>query len=319
MARAPATHCLAITGATATGKTDVAIEVARRLDSEIISLDSRQVYRGMDIGTAKATPAQRAAIPHHGIDLVDPSDRYNAGRFSEDARSWITSIHHRGRIPILVGGTGFFLRALTHPMFAEPDVDTGRKEALKRLLNERSREELLHWLRALDPTGAERLTSEAGRQRIARLIEMVLLTGRPLHWWQKHSPPRQEPVDAVTFVLELERRVLYERINQRVLQMVKQGLVQEVQSLLDRGYDETSPGMKTVGYIELIPYVRGECSLETAIDAIQRASRSYARRQITWLRHQLAEPVVRLNAAAPREEIVEAIVTEWQRHNANRN
>lgn len=312
-------ECLAITGATATGKTDIAIDVARRLNGEIISVDSRQVYRGMDIGTAKATSTQRMAVPHHGLDLADPSERYNAGRFSEDARRWIDEVRGRGRLPILVGGTGFFLRALTHPMFTEPETSPERKEALKALLNQRSREELLHWLRTLDRTGADRLSSEAGRQRISRHIEIVLLTGRTLDWWQKNSPPAHPPVAMVTFVLELDRETLYERINSRVTRMVESGLVREVEALLARGYDETSPGMKTVGYVETIPYVRGECGLETAIDSIQRASRSYARRQITWLRHQLAEPVIRLDAARPRDEIVERIVTEWQRHNANRN
>lgn len=310
---------LAIAGATATGKTEIAIEVAQRLKGEIISFDSRQVYRGMDIGTAKATPAQRAAVPHHGLDLVDPKERYNAGRFSEDARRWVGDIRKRGHVPILVGGTGFFLRALTHPMFAEPQLDAERKEALKALLNERSHEELLHWLRTLDRTGAERLSAESGRQRIARHLEIVLLTGRTLNWWQQNSPPTQPPLPAVTFVLELDRETLYARINARAVQMVKNGLVREVEGLLAREYDETSPGLKTVGYTEMIPYVRGEYGLDVAIDAIQRASRSYARRQITWLRHQLAEPVFRLDATGPRDEIVESIVTLWQRHNANRN
>ena len=311
-------ECLVITGATATGKSDVAIEVARRLDGEIISVDSRQVYRGMDVGTAKATEQQRSAVPHHGLDLVLPSERFSAGRFAEAARTWLHEIRARGHLPVLVGGTGFFLRALTHPMFAEPEMDGNRREALKRLLDARSREELLDWLQTLDPTGAARLAPEAGRQRIARLIEIVLLTGRPLHWWQRHSPPPHPALPTVTFVLELEREVLYERINARVVSMVNNGLVQEVERLLASGYDEASPGLKTVGYAEMIPHVRGETSLDSAIDAIQRNTRSYARRQITWFRHQLAEPVIRIDAGQDRAGIVASIVTEWQRH-AHRN
>jgi tRNA dimethylallyltransferase len=311
-------QCLVITGATATGKSDVAIDVAKQLNGEIISADSRQVYQQMDIGTAKATTAQRAAVPHHGIDLVPPSERYSAGRFAEDARRSIDEIRAREHLPVLVGGTGFFLRALTHPMFAEPELDPQRRESLKRLLNTRSREELLHWLRTLDRVGAGRLTADAGRQRIARLIEMVLLSGRPLHWWQQHSPPAQTPVPTVTFVLELDRETLYERINARVVAMVNNGLVQEVERLLASGYDESSPGLKTVGYAELIPHVRREVGLDAAIGAIQRNTRSYARRQITWFRHQLAEPVVRVDAAQDRTDIVASIVTEWQKH-AHRN
>jgi tRNA dimethylallyltransferase len=309
---------LVITGATATGKTDVAIDVARELNGEIISFDSRQVYQRMNIGTAKATSVQRAVVTHHGIDLVLPSERYNAGRFANDARCWIDEIKSRGRLPILVGGTGFFLRALTHPMFAEPELDPGRKEALKRILNTRSREELLYWLKTLDRTGADRVGPEAGRQRIARMIEIVLLTGRPLGWWHR-QPSLQPPIRTLTFVLELDRSALYERINRRVVAMVNHGLIAEVEGLLASGFDEHSPGMKTVGYIEVIPHLRGEYGLDVAVDAIQRATRAYARRQVTWFRRQLAEPVVRVDAAQPRADIVRTIVTEWQRHNANRN
>jgi tRNA dimethylallyltransferase len=316
---ASAFDCLVITGPTASGKTGVAIDVARQIDGEIISVDSRQVYQDMDIGTAKATPAERAAVPHHGLDLLPPTERYNAGRFAAAARTWIADITARGRVPILVGGTGFFLRALTHPMFNEPPLDAARKERLKGVLNQKSREELLAWLGHLDPVGAARVTDEAGRQRIARMIEVVLLTGHPLHWWQRQPANDAAPINALTVVLTLDRAALYERINQRVVEMVSSGLVQEVETLLARGYDEHTPGMKTVGYIELIPYLRGQTTLAEAVDAIQRATRGYARRQITWFRHQLAEPVVEIDASLPRAEIVDLIVREWRQKHENRN
>ncbi len=310
--------CLVITGATATGKTDIAIEVAQQLDGEIISFDSRQVYQHMDIGTAKPTSDQRAAVPHHGLDLLPPSRQYNAGKFAEDARGWMADIRGRGKLPILVGGTGFFLRALTHPMFEEPQIDEARKDALKHVLNLKTRTELIAWLRHLDPEAARQADEQTTRQRIARLLEVVLLTGRPLEWWQQHAQPTEPPIDAVTFVLELERTQLYQRINERVQQMIRAGLVQEVESLLAAGYNEHSPGMKTTGYIELIPYVRGQCTLQEAIDAIQRATRAYARRQITWFRHQLAEPVIRIDAGKSRKTVVDAIVQEWAER-AHRN
>jgi tRNA dimethylallyltransferase len=309
--------CLVVTGATATGKSDVAIAVARELGGEIISVDSRQVYQGMDVGTAKATPEQRGLVPHHGIDLLPPTERYSAGKFAEDARRWIREIEARGHVPVLVGGTGFFLRSLTHPLFAEPELDPQRREALKQLLNARPREELMYWLKTLDPVGAIGLPPESGRQRIGRMIEIVLLTGRPLRWWHERCDP-PEPVGTLTFVLELPREILYERINRRVRDMVDAGLVQEVEHLLANA-SEASPGLKTVGYAELIPYLRNEYGLEEALGAIQRATRAYARRQITWFRHQLAEPVIRINAAEPREVIVRTIVTEWQKHHAHRN
>jgi tRNA dimethylallyltransferase len=314
-----AADCLVITGPTASGKTGIAIDVARRLGGEIISVDSRQIYQTMDIGTAKATPQQRAAVPHFGLDLLPPSQRYNAGRFAEDARGWIAEIRARGHVPVLVGGTGFFLRALTHPMFSEPPLDPSRKEALKRFLNQKTREELLVWLRHLDAAGSERLSAQAGRQRIARMIELVLLTGHPLHWWHRQHEPDVRPIHAFTVLLRLDRDILYERINQRVRDMVNSGLVQEVEDLLARGFTEDSPGMKTVGYRELVPHLRGEYSLDKAIDAIQRATRGYARRQLTWFRHQLAEPVIEIDATMPHEQIVEIIVTEWRRMNENRN
>lgn len=310
---------LVITGATATGKTSVAMEVAQRIGGEIISLDSRQIYRGMNIGTAKATPEQQAVVKHYGIDLLAPSERYNAGSFAQHASEWLEQIRDHGHLPIFVGGTGFFLRALTHPLFEEPELDPARKEAMKQYLNAFSREELLRWLAALDPGGAKRLSSEAGRQRLGRMIEVVLLTGRSLTWWQQHAVTTGPLIKPHTFVLELPRRVLYDRINARVIEMVNNGLVQEVTQLMDRGYTENSPGMKTTGYTELMPYIRGEVTLEEAIDAIQRATRSYARRQETWFRHQLFEPVVRLDATLPVAEIADRIVSEWPTTNENRH
>jgi tRNA dimethylallyltransferase len=189
---------------------------------------------------------------------------------------------------------------------------------LKHVLNLKPRTELVAWLRHLDPDAARQVTEETSRQRIARLLQVVLLTGRPLGWWQQHAQPAEPPIDALTFVLELDRTRLYQRINERVQAMIRAGLVQEVEQLLAAGYNEHAPGMKTTGYMELIPYVRGQITLQQAIDAIQRATRGYARRQITWFRHQLAEPVVRIDAGQERRVIVDAIVQHWETH-AHRN
>ena len=311
--------CLAITGATATGKTDIAIAIAQQLNGEIISLDSRQIYREMDIGTAKPTAAQQAAVSHFGLDLLPPSERYSAGRFAEDARRWMHEIIARGHLPLLVGGTGFFLRALTHPMFQEPDLDAERKERLRAYLGGLEREELVRWLEALDADGGGRLHADAGRQRITRMLEVVLMTGRSLGWWHAHSSSEADPAVPLTVVLDLPRDILYERINQRVLQMIEHGLPDEVARLLAAGYDEDAPGMNTTGYTELIPYVRGETSLEEAVEAIQRATRAYARRQLTWFRHQLSGPVVHIDASLPQAQVIESIVNEWREHAAHRD
>jgi tRNA dimethylallyltransferase len=304
---------IAITGPTASGKTDLAIEVALRVGGEIISMDSRQVYTGMDIGTAKASAAQRALVPHFGVDVLPPSERYNAGRFARDAREWIRQIRSREHAPVLVGGTGFFLRALTHPMFPEPPLEPQRKEALKRYLHRYSREELLEWLAALDAETAARLAREGGRQRLARAIEVALLTGRALSSWQREPAPDVPALKFCTFVLDLPRDVLYERINRRVTDMLEAGLVAEVRGLLAAGYDEEAPGMNATGYIELLSYVRGETALEVATEEIRTATRQFARRQVTWFRHQLGDALA-LDATRPIDELARDIAALWSRY-----
>lgn len=305
---------LVVTGPTASGKTALSIRVALRLDGEIVSMDSRQVYRGMNIGTAKATPEERAAVAHHGLDLVDPDQRYSAGAFARDARRWIAEIRSRGRVPVLVGGTGFFLRALTRPLFNEPELPRERRERLDSFLKSRPGAELERWLEVLDPETARSLRGRAGgagRQRVLRALEIVLLTGRPLPWWHAHAPPAETPLRPLVFVLDLPRDQLYARIDARVHAMIEAGLVEEVARLLRAGYDTGDPGMNATGYPEIVKHLRGEWSLEDAVDAIQRATRRYARRQLTWFRHQLPADAVWLDATRPVCELEEEIVQRW--------
>lgn len=306
---------LAITGPTATGKTELAIAVAERLDGEIISMDSRQVYRGMDIGTAKPTLEQRARVPHHGLDLVDPSERYSAGRFARDARRWIGEIRGRGRVPVLAGGTGFFLRALTNPLFDEPELDAERRERLQRYLDRLPMTRLWQWLETVDPVSARRLRSGGGRQRVSRALEVAILTGRTLPWWQANAPSREPPVPLVILVLHLPRAELYRRIDQRVDRMVEAGLVEEVARLLAEGFDAGDPGMTATGYAEIIAVLRGETLLEVALDDIRRATRQYARRQLTWFRNQLPESAHWLDAMRPTEELTEEAIRIWRSAN----
>jgi tRNA dimethylallyltransferase len=279
-------------------------------------MDSRQVYQGMEIGTAKATRQQRALVPHHGVDVSSPAERYSAGRFARDARVWITDIRERGNVPLLVGGTGFFLQALTHPMFEEPEMSTERREALKRWLDAQPRAEMYRWLEQLDPDTAESRGPAGGRQRIARALEVALLSGRPVSWWHRNSPPSEAPLRFRTFVLNLPRETLYERINQRVRYMVEAGLVAEVEELLASGLTESDPGMNATGYPEIVRFLQGTSTLEQAIDEIQRASRRYARRQLTWFRHQLPEDAVWIEADQPAADIAEQVVRTWMREEA---
>jgi tRNA dimethylallyltransferase len=305
---AMARQALVITGATATGKTAVSIRVARRIGGEIISMDSRQVYRGMDIGTAKPSLDERDGVPHHGFDVVEPGERFNAGRFADLARDWIAGIRGRGRVPILVGGTGFFLRSLTHPMFEEPPLDARRKEQWKRYLADLPGEMVARWAARLDPELARRTTD---RQRLSRAIEIAVLTGRPLTWWQRQAQPARPAIDLAIFVLDLPRELLVRRIEDRVDAMVRDGLVEEVRSLVAHGHDEREPGLDATGYIELIPHLRGERDLHEALDMVKVATRRYARRQRTWLRHQLPAGAYWLDADRPADELADIIVREW--------
>jgi tRNA dimethylallyltransferase len=299
---------LAILGATATGKTAVAVDVARRLGGEVISLDSRQIYRGMDIGTAKPTADEMQGVPHHGLDLVDPDERFSAGRFADLARSLIAGIEARRRVPVLAGGTGFYLRALTQPMFEEPAADVSRRERWKQYLAGLTRPELARWAARLDPVAAAWVRD---RQRLARIIEVAMLTGRPLSWWRDHAPSPRQPIDPVVIVLDLPPGLLVRRIEDRVDTMIRHGLADEVRALLDRGYSPDHPGLKTTGYVELIPYVLGERTLEEAAELVKAATRRYARRQRTWLRNQLPASVQRIDAAQPRDQIVDEITRAW--------
>lgn len=273
-------------------------------------MDSRSVFRGMDVGTAKPTPEERGGVPHHGIDIAEPSERFGAGRFARYARPLVEEIRGRGRVPMLVGGTGFFLRALTHPIFRQPELDEPRRLALAARLDAMETEELHRWLAALDPPSAERLREWGGRQRLLRALEMPLLTGRPLSWWQA-QPPEAEPVPVLPFVLDVPAETLDERVDRRVDAMVREGLVEEVRALLAR-YGEGAPGLNAHGYAELIPHLRGERTLDEALDLVRRNTRAYTRRQRTWFRRQLPPGAVRLDALRPRGELADEIAARWR-------
>jgi tRNA dimethylallyltransferase len=302
---------LAIVGPTSSGKTALSIEVARRLDGEVVSMDSRSVFRGMDVGTAKPTPAERGGIPHHGIDLADPSERFGAGRWARHARHAIEEIGARGRVPMLVGGTGFFLRALTHPIFTEPEMDGARREALARRLAGMDEAELHRWLAEVDPATAARLKAWGGRQRLMRALELPLLTGRTLGWWHAHAPPEAEPVPVLAFELRVPRERLDTGVNARVDEMARNGLVDEVRALVAR-FGDDAPGLNAHGYAELIPYLRGERSLDEALELVRKNTRAYTRRQETWNRRQLPAGAVALDATRPRAELADEIVARWR-------
>ena len=302
---------LALTGPTASGKTRLSLAAARVLDAEIVSMDSRQVYRGMDVGTAKATLDERARIPHHGLDLLDPDEAYSAGRFARDARRWIADIRGRGRLPLLVGGTGFFLKVLLEPLFREPELDPDRVERLREHLEGYPRETLERWVRTVDPARAE-VAAEGGPQRLIRTLEVTLLSGRPLSWWHEEAEPEGRALPARLACVDLPRPELDRRIRARAEAMVRRGLVEEVRRLLGAGYGPDDPGLTGAGYREIVDYLRGECSLDEAVDRIEVRTRQYARRQLTWFRNQLPADTIRIDGEEPVERQVERLRAGWQ-------
>lgn len=299
-----------ITGPTGTGKTDLAVQLAERLGGEIVSADSRQVYQYLDIGTAKPSAALRDRVPHHGLDFLGPQERYSAGRFGRDAREWIDGIVGRGRVPIVTGGTGFFIRALLEPLAPEPDIEPERRERLRYILKGWPTGRLRTWLERLDPSRASQLHNEGGPQRLARSLEVVLLSGRCHSWWLE-QPAQTEPLASLVVCLRLPLADLYRRIDRRFDEMMTAGLLDEVRSLTSR-CREDAPALKSVGYAELISHLRGECTLAEAVEAAKRNTRQFARRQLTWFRHQLPADAVWLDASRRREELVEEVLRSWE-------
>ena len=302
---------LAVTGPTASGKTDLSLALAERMPAEIVSMDSRQVYIGMDVGTDKVDASVRRRVPHHGLDLVRPDERYSAGHFARDVRRWVCEIRGRGCVPLLVGGTGFFLRAVTDPIFAEPTLDESRLGALRAYLRDQDAGRLARWVRRLDAERAE-VAIQGGPQRMSRTIEVALLSGTPLSTWHREAPPEAEGLAGVVVVLDLPRDEMDGRIDDRVTRMVERGLVDEVRALLDAGYVDQDPGMSGTGYREVSACLRGDVSLEEAMEAIRRSTRQYARRQLTWFRNRLPESAVRIDATVPIEVQVEAALEAWR-------
>lgn len=301
----------AIGGPTATGKTETAIAVARRIDGEIVSVDSRQAYRGMEIGTAAPSAEERERVPHHGVAFLDPGERYGAGTFSRLAREWIGEIRARGRVPILAGGTGLFVSALTDPVFREPEMGRARRARLRAWAEDQRLERLRRWVRRLDP-GLEERIGTLDRQRCSRTLELALLSGRPLLWWQEHGEPEAPPVPVRHFVLELPPGHHRRAIRERTERQLDEGWPEEVRRLLGAGGGRGDPGLSAVGYRTVASLLRGEIDREEAVERIVRDTWAYARRQRTWFRHQVPVTAVRLDARRPAAELAERVVREWR-------
>jgi len=287
---------IAIVGPTASGKSALALRVAERLRGEIVSADSRQLYRGMDIGTAKPSAAERARVPHHLIDVAEPGDRYDVFQYQRDARAALANIRSRGRIAVVVGGTGLYVRALLDAL----DLGALPHDPALRARLEREDPSTLHErLRAIDPEAAERVDPRNTR-RVVRYLEVASIAGRPV------SRARGTPLPALRIGLRPPREALIAAIERRVREMVDAKVLDETQRLIERGIDPALPSMSAHGYVHWAAHLRGEIDIETAIARTARDVRSYSRRQMTWFRR---DPAIRWydpTAEDPLAAIVEA-------------
>ncbi len=284
---------LAIVGPTATGKSALAVQAALALGGEVVNCDSMQMIRGMDIGTAKPTPEERAAVPHHLYDVIAPDEAYSAGRYMEEARPVCSEIAGRGGTPVVTGGTGLYLRALLEGVFDGPGSAPAIRKRLQRIRERRGGEFLHHLLERRDPVSASRI-HPADRVRVIRALEVYFATGTPISALQ----PRREPLRGFRVLkigIGLPRALLYERIHRRVERMFHEGLVEETERLLEAGYPADCKGFEALGYRRVVSHLRGDISLHEAIDLTARDTRRYAKRQMTWFRrerriHWLAVP-----------------------------
>ena len=273
-----------VCGPTASGKTALSIALARAFDGEVVSADSMQIYRGMDIGTAKPTLEEREGIPHHMLDVAEPGESYSVSRYVQEATACVEDILSRGKLPIVCGGTGLYIDGLIRGTDFQPaGTDNGIREVLEKEWEEQGAEAMMARLAAVDPDSAERLHL-SDKRRILRALEVYLATGETItahNARTKAIPPRFE---AVMIGLNTQPRdILYGRIDRRVDMMLEQGLLQEVQTLLEKGLLEGTAA-QAIGYKELLAHFRGEMTLDAAADLIRQKSRNYAKRQLTWFR-----------------------------------
>ena len=295
-----------IVGPTAVGKTAVALALAAHWPLEVISADSRQIYRRLDIGTAKPTRKERARLPHLGLDVVEPGTRYSAGRFAHDAAAWIEEARHRSSLPVVVGGTGLYVRALAEGLFREPALEPGRRRSLDAFAARLEPLELLRWAGRLDPG-----FRGGGRQRAARAIEVALLSGYPLSHWQE-AARSHGAIRPWYVVLTVPRQVLHQRIARRAEEMVRRGLIEEVAAVLAEGHPPTAPGLDGIGIREAVEYLHGRRERDSVAQAIAVSTRQYAKRQETWFRHQLGDDVLTLDATRSPEKLAEQIAMSWK-------
>lgn len=287
------TNLIAIVGPTASGKTGLAIEIAKKYNGEVISADSIQIYRGMNIATAKPDESEMSGVKHHLIDFLDANEAYSVGKYVEDAKKAISDITGRGKLPVICGGTGLYIDSLLNGItFVENSSDAKLREELNKLAEEKGVEYLLKMLLEFDPYSYMRLYEEKNLKRIVRAIEFYKTTGKTITEQNENSRLSEPEYNSIIFGLTAkDRQYIYDRINKRVDKMIENGLVEEAKEVLSSHLSETSS--KAIGYKQLIPYFNGEASLDECIERVKTETRHYAKRQLTWFRRN--EDIIWIN------------------------
>ncbi|MCI8301069.1 MAG: tRNA (adenosine(37)-N6)-dimethylallyltransferase MiaA [Lachnospiraceae bacterium] len=275
-----------LTGPTAVGKTELSIQLAKMTEASVISADSMQVYRHMDIGSAKIKDSEMQGIPHYLIDLLEPAEEFHVVKFQEYAKKYMEEIYAQGRIPLIVGGTGFYIQAVLYNIdFTKERGDTAYRAVLEQTAKERGARVLHEMLAQADPQAAANI-HENNVKRVIRALEFHHLSGQKISEHNDTERQKESPYNFVYFVLNDERELLYQRINQRVTQMLDEGLVEEVQKLQELGCGRHMVSMQGLGYKEILEYLEGNCTLEEAEYKIKRDTRHFAKRQLTWFRRE---------------------------------
>lgn len=277
---------IVLTGPTAVGKTSLSISLAKAVNGEIISADSMQVYKGMDIGSAKIRKEEMQGVTHYLVDILEPEEEFHIVKFQELAKAAMEEIYAKGKIPILVGGTGFYIQAVTRDIdFTQAEQETSYREELEQLAKEKGAEYLHEKLREVDPKSAENIHAN-NVKRVIRALEFYHQNGTPISDHNEEQKQQTSPYNLSYFVLTAPREILYERIDRRVDQMMEEGLLEEVKSLRERGCHRGMVSMQGLGYKEILAYLEGEYPLEEAVRILKRDTRHFAKRQLTWFRRE---------------------------------
>ncbi len=303
-----------ITGPTAVGKTAVSIALAKAMNGEIISADSMQIYKYMDIGTAKVTKEEMEGVEHHLIDFINPEEQFTVADYKENATNLITYLNNMGKLPIIIGGTGLYINSLVYELnFVDVPPNQKLRNKLENIAEIQGKKALLDMLYEIDPVAAERYT-ENDIQRIVRAIEITTISGKTFDEYGSNFRVVNDKYDVLIYCLNMDRQKLYERIDKRVDIMLEMGLVEEVKNLMDSGYGKDLVSMKAIGYKQIMEYLDGDESYDATVEKIKKLSRNYAKRQLTWFRRDNRIKWLDVEFYKDKDELVEYLIEDIKTH-----